>query len=72
MKRKKKHLEEYRYEYLDKNVYCKLGETLFIEVEETLSEAEQRYSNPKLRDAKLYERAAIKIVEHLQDGVKND
>ena len=65
LKREKTHLEDYRYEYLDKDVYCKLGESLFISVEETLEQAQQRYSNPKLRDVKLYERAVIKIVESL-------
>jgi len=65
MTREKAHLEDYRYEYLDKNVYCKLGDSLFIEVEETLQQAKQRYSNLKLKDMKLYERAAIKIVENL-------
>lgn len=63
--RKKAHLEDYRYEYLDKDIYSKLGDTLFISVQETLEQANIKYANPKLADTRLYERAPIKIVEFL-------
>ena len=63
--RKKAHLEDYRYEYLDKDIYSKLGDTLFISVQETLEQASIKYANPKLADTRLYERAPIKIVEFL-------
>jgi hypothetical protein len=64
-KREKKHLENYRYEYLDKEVYRELGKSLFLLIEETLEESMIRYSNPKLENMKFYERAPIKIVENL-------
>ena len=65
LSRNKVNLENYRYEYLQNDVYCRLGDTLFISVEETLEESKLKYLNPKLKNVKSYERAPIKIVEKI-------
>ena len=64
IKRSASGLEGYRYEYLDLDVYKKLGTNLFISVEETMEDAKNRYTHG---DKGAYKRAEIKVVKNLQD-----
>ena len=60
--RDKVNLEDYRYEYFDADIYSKLGESLFISVEETLEESKYHYMKQESSD---YQRAPIRIVNKL-------
>jgi len=60
LKRENTSLEVYRYEYLDVDVYKKLGKELLISVDETMQEAKSKYL---MDDPGSYQRAPIKIVE---------
>lgn len=51
-------LEEYRYEYFDLEKYEKLGEELFISIEETMEEAQKKYTT-----SKAYSRPPLKIID---------
>jgi hypothetical protein len=61
-KRKKVNLEDYRYEYFDTEMYSRLGDDLFVSVEETLEQAKHQYSQA---NSDNYQRAPIKIVEKI-------
>jgi hypothetical protein len=56
--RPKANLEEYRYEYFDVEKYEKLGEKLFISIEETMEEAQKKYSI-----SSAYSRPPLKIID---------
>ena len=60
--KEKANLQDYRYEYLDVETFSKLGNELYVSVEETLEQASNRYCKNK---SGVYIRAPIKIINKL-------